>query len=364
MPPNVANDLQLPLDGAMVHRAGASPGSSRAGLRGSRAPQARRVPTSRPRPQLPAELVAAPRSTCELRAAGVSAEDLAGPLWTPALRGVHVWLAATRLDPATRIEAVVAAMPAGAALGGWASLCWLGLEALDGRTGPGASTDLPVTVCTGPVGRMRQRAGIDIDRSTILDVDLVEHRGVLVTRPARSVVDVARRLGPEEGLVAADAALRSGLLTRLDVDDALSRLVRIKRVPQARLVAALADPRAESPTESRLRYAWVVEAGLPIPLVNAVIAGPDGVVIGRADLLDDEAGLVGEYDGADHRELTRHTSDNAREEGFEELNLTVARATAIDLWPRRRALVQRLRARRATGLARDRRRDRWQVLAE
>jgi hypothetical protein len=274
-----------------------------------------------------------------------------------------VWLAGPRLEPRTRLEAVVTAMPAGAALGGWASLCWLGLEALDGRTGPAAASDLPVSVCTGPVGKMRRRSGIDIDRSTILDVDLVEHGGVLVTRPARSVLDVARRLGPEEGLVAADAALRSGMITRLDLDDALSRLVRIKRVPQARLVAALADPRAESPTESRLRYVWVVEAGLPAPLVNPTIADPEGTVLGRADLLDEDAGLVGEYDGADHRQLQRHTADNVREEGFEDLNLTVARATAIDLWPQRRALVQRLRRRRATALARDRRRDRWQVLA-
>ena len=96
--------------------------------------------------------------------------------------------------------------------------------------------------------------------------------------------------------------------------------------------------------------------------MNAVIADPDGVVLGRADLLDDEAAMVGEYDGGGHRELRRHTADNAREESFEDLNLTVARATAIDLWPRRRALVQRLARRHASGLARDRRRDRWQVL--
>lgn len=325
--------------------------------------EARRMPTSRSRKDLPAELVAAPRSTQELLAAGVTADELAGPLWTPAGRGVHLWLPRSFPDPLTRIEAAIAVTPADVALGGWAALRWLGVDDLDGRTGPAAHVELPITMCTGPVGRMRRRRGLDIDRSTILDVDLVECRGVLVTRPARSVLDVARRHGVEEGLVAADATLRAGLLAEHDLDDAVSRLARIKAVPQARSVVAMASARAESPTESRLRYVWVVEAGLPPPLVNAVIADPSGTVVGRSDLLDDEAGMAGEYDGAEHRELRRHTADNAREEGLEDLNLTVARVTSIDLWPRRQALVQRLVRRRASGLARDRRRDRWQVLA-
>jgi hypothetical protein len=307
--------------------------------------------------------VTRPRTTADLLRSGVSAYELSGPFWAPIHRGVHTWLPRGRLDAVTRIEAAVAAMPADAALGGWAALRWLDVTDLDGRTGPAAAVDLPITVCTGPVGRMRPQKGIDIDRSTILDVDVVEHRGVLVTRAARSALDVARRRGVEEGLVAADAAMRAGALTSPDLDDAVSRLVRIKAVPAARLVAALASPRAESVPESRLRYVWVVEAGLPAPLVNAVVVDRDGVVLGRSDLLDEEAAMAGEYDGEIHRDLDRHTADNVREEGFEALNLLVTRATSIDLWPQRRRLVHRLRASRRRGLARDRRQDAWSVLA-
>jgi hypothetical protein len=264
-----------------------------------------------------------------------------------------------RLDAMTRIEAVVAWMPHGAVLGGWAALHWAGVGNLDGRTGPGASRDLPISVCLGPVGRVRRPPTVDLDRSTILDVDLTDCRGVGITTPARSCLDVARRFGPEEGLVVTDAALRAGLVTRADLDDAVSRLVRIKAVPAARLVASLADPGAESAPESRLRYVWVVEAGLPAPRVNPVVLGRDGSFLGRSDLLDEEAGLVGEYDGEDHRMLDRHTADNVREEGFEAANLVVTRVTAIDLWPQRRRLVRRLVERRAAGMARDRSRDSW-----
>ncbi len=310
-------------------------------------------------PDLSADFVAHPRTRAELRSAGLTWREIDGPLWSTLRPGVHLWLPGDRLDPMTRIEAAIAWMPEGAALGGWAALRWAGLEALDGRTGPAGHRDLPVPVCLGPVGRVRPSPGLDLDRSTILDVDLVECRGVLVTRPARSVLDVARRHGVEEGLVAADAALRAGMLTRADLDDAVSRLVRIKAVPAARLVVALADPGAESAPESRLRYVWVVEAGLPRPLVNPVVLDRQGVVLGRTDILDEAAAMAGEYDGEVHRMLDRHTADNVREEELEATNLLVTRATAIDLWPQRRRLVQRLTMRHAQGMARDRSRDAW-----
>jgi hypothetical protein len=353
----VANDLLDEPRGAMVHIGRLSPDRPTRGRTRAGRTDPRRM--TRTRPELPAGLLARPRTRQDLRHAGVAWRDLAGPLWIPLLPGVHLWMPPDRLDAMTRIQAVVAWMPQGAVLGGWAALRWAGVDGLDGRNGPGACLDLPISVCLGPVGRVRRPPGVDLDRSTILAIDLTECRGVAMTTPARSCLDVARRCGPEEGLVVTDAALRAGLVTRAELDDAVSRLVRIKAVPAARLVAALADPRAESAPESRLRYVWVVEAGLPAPLVNPVLLGRDGTFLGRSDLLDEEAALVGEYDGEDHRLLDRHTADNVREEAFEATNLVVTRATAIDLWPQRRRLVHRLVERRAYGMARDRSRDGW-----
>ena len=237
----------------------------------------------------------------------------------------------------------------------------LGVARLDGRTGPGADFELPVQVCLGPVGRMRRQRGIVLDRSTILDADLAERDGVLVTSAARSCLDVARRLGVEEGLVATDAALQAGATTSAELSEAVGRLAGIRGVPQARLVVTLADEGAESAPESRLRYVWTVEAGLPRPLVNPDVLTLDGLFVARTDLLDPDAGMAGEYDGADHRELARHTADNVREEDIEDLGLEVVRATSIDLWPQRRRLVRRLQTKHARGLARYRARDRWLV---
>jgi hypothetical protein len=275
--------------------------------------------------------------------------------------GHHLWLPDDVTDPLVRIRAATSMMPSGAALGGWAALRWLGLEALDGRTGAGAATLIPVTICIGPVGRMRRQDGLDLDRSTLLPVDLVEHQGVPVTRAERSCLDIMRRKGPEDGLVAADAAVRAGLTSEPELATALDRLIGMRGVPSARLAVSLVDGGAESGPESRLRYVWVVEAGLPRPLVNRNVLTCDGRFVARTDLLDPESGTVGEYDGAHHRELAQHTSDNAREEELEALNLEVTRATALDLWVHRPRLVQRLQAAHRRGRARDRARDAWSL---
>lgn len=264
-------------------------------------------------------------------------------------------------DPLTRIEAVIALMPPGAALGGWAALRWQDLTALDGRTGPGASDLVPVTVCVGPVGRMRPRGGLVVDRSTLLGLDVTRHRGVRVTTPPRSCLDIMRRFGAEEGLVAADAAVRAGLTDPQELVSGLARLVGMPGVPRARLAVPLVDGRAESGPESRLRYVWVVEAGLPVPRVNPTVVDRYGAFVARTDLLDPQSGTVGEYDGAQHRELAQHTADNAREEDLEDLNLTVTRATSLDLWPHRPRLVTRLQTAHRRGTGRDRSRDSWGI---
>ena len=262
-------------------------------------------------------------------------------------------------DIRVRLAAARRLVPCDVPFGGWAALAWLGVTALDGRTGPGGATLLPIPVCTGPAGRMRPLPGLAIDRSTLVAADIVEHNGALATTAERSCLDVMRFFGAEEGLVAADATVRAGLTTREHLVEALTRMVGLKGVPQARIAVPLVDGRAESGPESRLRYVWVVEAGMPVPLVNPIVVDQDGRFVARTDLLDPEAATVGEYDGAHHRDLKQHTADNVREEDLEGLNLEVTRSTALDLWPDRPWLVARLTAARGRGMGRDRSKDAW-----
>lgn len=327
-------------------------------LRWSRPVRVGRVPR---RPRQPTRPVTGPVTLADAERLGVTRYELSTARWTRLGRGVRLPAHLPASDPDNRIAAVLAGLPSWAVLGGWAALRWQGVPALDGRTGPGGRDLLPIMVHAGPRRHLRDRASVLVDRSTIPAADVVKVRGVWVTRPVRAVFDEACRRGAEEGVVVGDAAWRAGKLTGPEVEAYVASQSRTRGLPAARVAAPLLSPHAKSAPESRLRYVWVVEAGLPVPLVNPFLVDDDGEVVGEPDLLDVEAATVGEYDGSQHRELRQHTSDNVREEGFEGLNLTVVRATALDLWPHRAQLLGRLRDGWQRGDRRDRSRDRFGV---
>lgn len=310
---------------------------------------------------LPDRAVQAPIRTTALRSMGVSRRETDGPLWQSLAHGVRGWAGLDAVDPDVRIRTLVESQPAGVVLGGWMALRVSGLTVMDGLAGPAGGSLVPGLVHVGPAGRTRPRPLVHVHRGELDPDEIVEIDGLRVLSGTAAVVGIAQRYGIEEGLVAADAAWRAGLTDRQRLRTYVAGLTGARGVRGARTVVELADPRAVSPPESRLRFIWVVEACLPVPLVNPTVVDLDGFVVGEPDLLDPEAAYVGEYDGAHHRELTRHTDDNTREEGFEALNLTVGRATVLDIWPGRARLVRRLRAGHLRGLARDRRKDSFEV---
>ncbi len=89
----------------------------------------------------------------------------------------------------------------------------------------------------------------------LADTDVTAWFGVPVTTVARTVGDLART-DPPAGLMAADAALRHGLVTTAELDRVLVGMAGWPGVRRARVVAGLASPLAESPLESLTR--WVV----------------------------------------------------------------------------------------------------------
>jgi hypothetical protein len=106
---------------------------------------------------------------------------------------------------------------------------------------------------------------------------------------------------------------------------------------------------------------WMLQAGLPRPEVNVPVHDIEGHLLGIPDLLDGEAGVVVEYDGADHRRLARHTTDNLREELLENHGLIVVRVTSIDLYGERRRTAWRMHQARQLGLSRPPGGRRWRM---
>jgi hypothetical protein len=86
----------------------------------------------------------------------------------------------------------------------------------------------------------------------------------------------------------------------------------IRGLRSARVVAAMADPRAESPPESVLRVR-IVLAGPPRPVPQLEIFDPAGNFVARPDLAWEEFLLAGEYDGAYHDEKPQVRLDRKRD---------------------------------------------------
>lgn len=129
-----------------------------------------------------------------------------------------------------------------------------------------------------------------------------------VTSPLRTVLDCARRLPFDEALAIADAALRSGDVTRAELDSATVAGAGAARV---RRVLRQADGRAANPFESVLR-ALCVDAGLVVVPQQAVLAS--GIVF-HPDLACPDLGVLIEADS-----FTFHTGREAFSRDCERYN--------------------------------------------
>ncbi|MGY1732326.1 hypothetical protein ACI798_12480 [Geodermatophilus sp. SYSU D01045] len=128
------------------------------------------------------------------------------------------------------------------------------------------------------------------------DDEVVDVRGVPVTSPARTAVDLARTLPLEPAVVVLDAALHTGLCTAAALADALGRCRgRPGARPAARAVR-FADGRSESVRDSRSRVVLHAlgpgPSGLQFPVRTA-----EGVLLGRTDFAWEPERLLGEFDG-------------------------------------------------------------------
>lgn len=297
-------------------------------------------------------------TTSQARAAGISGTVLGGSRWRSSWRGVHAPASIDGGSTAQRIAEAAALLPRDAAIGGWAAAWSWGAHEFDGRGASGGEQQ-PVPLVVPPPRRIRTRPGLLLIRSELDAADVHRHDGVHVTAPPRTAFDCARLSSVTEAVVGLDALARAGLVTLDDVDREVERHPGWRGIATVRRALDLADPSARSTGESRLRVLWLLAAQLPRPLVNVAVRLTAGHLLGIVDLLDPEAGLVAEYDGADHRSEAAHADDNAREEWLEDAGLVVVRVTARDLRQDHVRTRHRLTSAWRRGMARDRDRDRW-----
>ncbi|MPZ60185.1 MAG: hypothetical protein GEU93_02580 [Propionibacteriales bacterium] len=309
---------------------------------------------------LPDRLIQSPCAVHVLRTAGLNRRELDGPLWSAPHHGVRQWAALDPDDPMVRIGAAAALLPSGCAISGWAAAYAHGITYLDGRAG---SRLRDVLLLLTPGHRLHKRPGITPRR--VKECPEITTAGLdfpCVTLARASADEMCLAYALEDAVVIADMATstRTGQRTTslTDLSVMVAEMRGARGIRRARAALRLASDRSASPPETRFRLVWVLEAGLPPPLVNCPIFSLDGDLLGYGDLVDEDAGVVGEFDGAQHRELGQYSSDIVRHEALERHNLTMFRGTILDL-RRRASLRRRMRSAYERGMTRDRSKDRW-----
>jgi very-short-patch-repair endonuclease len=246
------------------------------------------------------------------------------------------------------VEATVHLPPYGA-LTGWAALRVAGATYFDGRLGRQA---LPVPLALGSSSGRRSRPGLRFAYERLDPGDVTEMRGLRVTVPARALYDELRLPGRgATGVVAADMALAARVVTVEEMDGYVMPRLGFRRSHLALEALALADPGSRSPTETRLRV-FCHHLGLRGLRTNQPVFDLRGRLICIADLFDEEAGLVIEYDGAEHRTAERQHRDILRSDACRSAGLEYCPVSAPDMRDTRdlgdRILASRRRAKAST----------------
>ena len=174
--------------------------------------------------------------------------------------------------------------------------------------------------------------------------DVVVRHGIPTTTVLRAAFDAVRLAADDrEAVVVLDMMAAARLLSLRRMAAYVDARAGAAGVVANREAVSAASEHSRSPNEVRLRLMWEKDAGLPHVHVNCPVHDLAGRLLGIADLLDEEAGLAVEFDGADHRRARRHSDDIRREEGFRRHRLEVTRVTGLDLRDRR-LVAARLRA--------------------
>jgi hypothetical protein len=237
-----------------------------------------------------------------------------------------------------------ARIPAHGAVTGWAALRWHGATYFDGIGYDGEPLPVPLIVHDGirPDPRFTQT------EAQLAPSELVMVDDLAVTTVQRALFDEVVRLRPRvrESAVAISMAAAAFLISVRLFAMYLAQRNAWTGVPHAREAVQLARDDCRSPQEHRMVMVWTLDAGLEPPLCNREVFDLDGRLIGVPDLFDPVAGLVGEYQGEDHKKGPQHRKDVAREEGFRDHGLEFFELVGGDIANRRVAVERMLNARR------------------
>lgn len=244
-----------------------------------------------------------------------------GPHWRRVAPGHYVPTGTDSAAGDQRIVEALAGLPGDAAVTGWASLDWQGARWFSGRAADGV-TPLPVPVALDRRRGVRRRRGVELTEDWLLPHDVVVVDGLPVTVVERAVAfEACRARSLAAAVTTVDMAAAADLV---DVETLAAYAARLGPRPgirRYREALSHADENAWSPQESRMRLAWTDHRPGVALSANRPVFDHAGRHLLTPDLLDERAGVVGEYDGAVHLEDPTRRRDLDREALCRDLGL-------------------------------------------
>jgi hypothetical protein len=149
-------------------------------------------------------------------------------------------------------------------------------------------------------GAPRSEGSVRIRAASLMQEDVVELDGVLVTSMRRTVLDLLLTRGREQAVALVDDVLHRGRLDRADLVDLVASRPNARARRRAAWAVGFGDAGAESPGESISRVS-AHDSGFVAPVLQKECRDADGL-IGYVDFFfpdpaRPERGSLGEFDG-------------------------------------------------------------------
>jgi hypothetical protein len=258
---------------------------------------------------------------------GPTPKSARGSLWRTSSRGLFVPSTVARTTEQRIVEAA-ALLPDFGGVTGWAGLRWAGGVWFDGR-GVGG---LMRPVCLATSGSdIRAQSGIAVSAERLDPILLTTLDGIAITVPVRSV-DFEMRYADSQwaAVEVLDMAAYSDVVSIEEAWRYAMAHPGWTGIGQERTAIALADENSWSPQETWTRLVWVIVAELRPPLCNRPLFDRHGNFVATPDLIDEEAGVVVEYEGVTHLDRTQRGKDVKREALFRRHGLEYVAVVAAD----------------------------------
>jgi very-short-patch-repair endonuclease len=235
-----------------------------------------------------------------------------------------------------RLAAILLTAPAGAVPSHLTAARLWGIEVPLQPTG-----DRRVDLIVPSGSRAESRSDRRIHRQPLATDEITRFNAYPVTVLERTWRDLAAVLQPSALLAVTDQVLSHGVSVEA-LTHALARRPEGRGAARARAVLPVADPLAESPMESVLR--WLVHAGgLPRPVLQFVIRDAVGSFLARTDLAWPDRKVLVEFDGDVHRDRRVFVDDLRRQNRLIAEGWIVLRFSSADVLGRPDEVVAEIR---------------------